>query len=437
MGLFMATMLVTVNMVGTGIFLLPVTMASIGSISLWGWLVATIGAGSIGLMFAYLGATDPQPGGPYAYARLTFGPYLGFQTNYVYWVANLVGNIAVATTVTSYFTLFFPVLKNEWIGASFSVVMIWVATAVNLVGPRCVGLVTSWGTAIAIVPLLSVAFFGWFWFDPQTFLDGWNPHDKPPLSALATSATFALWAFIGIESASVNAGVIANPQRNVPLATLLGLLIAAFLYISTCTVLLGIIPAETLATSDAPFSLAAEKTVGHIGAIVIGVAAIFKAGGSLIGWTLTIAQSAESAARDGIFPRVYGLRNKRGVAVWNFIISGLLMSLIVFATASPQLTKQFSNIIDTAIILTLLPYLYSAVAFLVSCRARKFTDWRRYAAWSVTLLAMGYCLFAVAGSEANLTRNALFLLFLSVPIYLGFLKGAELRQGESDDSNRG
>ncbi len=431
MGLFMATMLVTVNMVGTGIFLLPVTMASIGSISIWGWLVASLGAGCIGLMFAYLGATDPQPGGPYAYARLTFGPYLGFQTNYVYWTANLVGNIAVATTVTSYFTLFIPALKHEWVGASFSVAMIWVATAINLVGPRCVGFVTGWGTALAIIPLLGVAFLGWFWFDPQTFLDGWNPNHRPPLAALASSSAFALWAFIGIESASVNAGVIENPKRNVPLATLLGLLIAAFLYVSTCTVLMGIIPAEKLAVADAPFSLAAEMTVGHIGAIIIGVAAIFKAGGSLIGWTLTIAQSAESAARDGIFPRIFGQRGKNGVPVKNFLVTGVLMSVIVFATASPNLTDQFDNIIDTAIILTLLPYLYSAVAFLVSCRARKFTDWRRYAAWAVTLGAMAYCLFAVAGSEGALARNALFLLLLSVPIYLGFLKGMEARKAGS------
>jgi len=73
-----ATMLVTANMVGTGIFLLPVSMASIGSISTLGWIVAAIGAGAIGMMFAQLGATNPQPGGPYAYARDALGPYLFF-----------------------------------------------------------------------------------------------------------------------------------------------------------------------------------------------------------------------------------------------------------------------------------------------------------------------------------------------------------------------
>lgn len=421
LGLFMATMLVTVNMVGTGIFLLPVTMAGIGSISIWGWLVAALGAGAIGLMFAYLGATDPQPGGPYAYARSTFGPYLGFQTNYVYWTANLVGNIAVATTVTSYFTLFIPALKSQWVGAGFTVLIIWVATICNIIGPRFVGIVTGWSTALAIIPLSCVALFGWFWFDVETFLSGWNPHDKTPLAALTTSATFALWAFIGIESASVASGVIENPKRNVPLATLLGLLIATVLYVSTCTVLMGIIPAEELAKSDAPFSVAVQKCVGVIGATVIGIAAILKASGSLVGWTLTIAQSAESAAKDGIFPRVYGRANRHGVPVWNFVISAVLMTAIVLLTASPSLTEQFNKIIDTAIILTLLPYLYSAVAFLISCRAKAFHGWRRIGAWVVTFVAMAYCMFALVGSQNELVHNAMFLLFLSVPIYLAFL----------------
>ncbi|MGE9297270.1 MAG: arginine/agmatine antiporter, partial [Puniceicoccales bacterium] len=138
-------------------------------------------------------------------------------------------------------------------------------------------------------------------------------------------------------------------------------------------------------------------------------------------WTLTIGQSAESASRDGIFPRIYGRTNRGGVPVWNFAISAVLMSLIVIMTASPSLTQQFNRIIDTAIILTLLPYLYSAVAFLTSCRSRQFTGWKRFGAWAVTFFAMAYCLFALIGSENALVHNAMFILFLSVPIYLAFL----------------
>lgn len=422
MGLFAATMLVTVNMVGTGIFLLPVSMASAGTASILGWVVASLGAGSIGLMFAFLGATDPEPGGPYAYARNTFGPYLGFQTNYVYWTANLVGNVAVATTVIGYCTAFCPELKAPALTLIGSLVVVWLATFFNILGPRVVGLLTGWSTVIAMVPLILVAVFGWFWFDGKTFIDGWLPKGETTIGAISTSATYALWAFMGVESASVSAGVIDNPKRNVPLATLLGLLIATVLYVSTCTVLMGIIPAPELAKSDDPFSAAALESVGQIGAWIIAGAAILKAGGSLVGWTLTISQSAQAAASDGMFPRIYARLSRRGVPVFNLVISGILMSIIILVTASPSLTEQFNIIIDVAIILNLLPYLYCAVAFLFSVRRRKVVGRQRAFALTVTILAIGYCLWALIGSEVRLARDAMILLFLSIPLFLVFYR---------------
>jgi len=419
-----ATMLVTANMVGTGIFLLPVSMASIGSISTLGWIVAAIGAGAIGMMFAQLGATNPQPGGPYAYARDALGPYLGFQTNYVYWSANLVGNIAVATTVTGYFTQFIPALHDQTLASFFSVGIIWLATFINILGPGFVGAIAGSSAALALIPLFIIGGFGWFWFDPQTFIDGWNPHDKPVFTAISQSAAYALWAFMGIESASVAAGVIKNPRRNIPLATLFGLIIATLLYVSTCTVLLGIIPATELAKSSDPFSQAAQAAIGTWAAIGIGICAIMKTGASLVGWTLTISQSATAAANDRMFPRIYAKTNRRGIPIYNLLLSACLMSVIVFATASPTLAQQFDEIIDMAVILTILPYLHSAVALFLQGRQENPSN-RTRILWAVVgAVVCLYCLWAVAGSDAILTRNAMIVLFLSVPLYLFFLPKA-------------
>ncbi len=428
MGLFMATVLVLVNMVGTGIFLLPVSMASVGSISIFGWLVATIGAAAIGMMFALLGSVKPMAGGPYAYARDTFGPYLGFQTNYVYWSANLVGNIAVAATVTGYFTQFIPGLGNMWVGAAFTVLVVWVATGINIAGPRVVGFFTGWGTSLAMIPLLLVAVLGWFWFDPAIFLGSWNPHHESAWTGISQSAAFALWAFMGVESAAVASDVIENPKRNVPLATLLGLVIAAFLYVATCTVLMGMIPAEQLAKSSAPFADAAMIAVGPVGATIIAVCAIFKAGSSFVGWTLTIAQSAFAAAKDGLFPSLYGRVDRRGIPVWNFVISGILMSLIVVLTASPTISEQFNEIIEMAIILTVLPYMYSAVAFLKVGFRDGTPKWQHLAVIAIALIACIYCLWVIAGSDATLTRSAMILLFVSVPLYPLFARNLTNRE---------
>lgn len=416
MGLFMATMLVTVNMVGTGIFLLPATMATIGSISIYGWIAGTIGAAALAIMFAELGTVDPQAGGPYAYARETFGPYPGFQSNYVYWSANLVGNVAVATTVVGYLTEFFPALKVPVLATICGIALIWLSVVINLVGPRFVGFITSWSAGIATVVLILIAVVGWAWFDPAIFAASWNPGNQSTLNATLSSAAIALWAFMGIESASVAAAVIENPRRNVPRATMFGLAIATFLYISTCVVLMGIVPVDQLKNSEAPFSLAASHVFGSFGALAIALCAILKSGASLIGWTLTIAQSAQAAAKDGMFPSEFAKVSRQGVPIWNFILSGLLMSLIIVATASASLDQQFEAVIDMAVVLTLLPYLYTSVTYL---KAFGLNSDRKKAAFAigVAVIATAYCLGAVAGSDGGTVRNAMIFLFLSVPLY--------------------
>lgn len=435
MGLFMATILVTVNMVGTGIFLLPVSMASVGSISIWGWLVATIGAGAIGLMYAMLGALDPQPGGPYAYARSTLGPYLGFQTNYVYWSANLLGNIAVATTVTGYVTGLFPALKNPAFMIGCSLLWVWLATVINIVGPRFVGSLTGWCTVIAAVPLLLIGGLGWFWFSPELFKASWNPSGISTFDAISKSAAFAFWAFIGVESASVSAGVIENPKRNVPIATMLGLVISAILYISICTVLMGIIPATELAKSDAPMAAAVAKAIGPAGGVIIAVCAILKSFAALTGWTLTISQSAQAAAEDGMFPKLFSKVSRGGIPITNFVTAGILMSIVVFVTASSgSIDDQFNELIDMAIVLTLLPYLYTVVAFLKTTRAAGIRGVQRIALGLVAGSACLYCLWAIAGSDANLVRDAMIVLFVSIPFYTFFARGLESRLAGSEEA---
>jgi arginine:agmatine antiporter len=204
---------------------------------------------------------------------------------------------------------------------------------------------------------------------------------------------------------------------------MIGLTIAGILYIATCTVLMGIMPAEELAKSSAPFADAAAKVLGPVGAVVIALCAIFKAGSSLVGWTLTISQSALAAAKDGLFPKIFGRTDRRGIPVGNFLITGVLMSLIVVATASPTLGKQFNEIIDMAIILTILPYMYSGIAFLQIGQQAGTNRWHHYLVVSIVAVVSIYCLWVVAGSDATLTRNAMIILFASVPLYPMFARG--------------
>src|SRR5215510_13488089 len=174
MSLPQATMLVAGNMIGTGIFLLPVNLAQVGSISIYGWLIATAGAAALGLVFARLGQINPHQGGPYAYARDFLGPFAGFQTNYIYWFGKWVGNIAIAVAAVGYLAELIPHIDAPPASTIVTALVICVLTVVNIRGPRVVGLLEAWTMLLALIPIVGIAILGWWWFDPAIFKASWN-----------------------------------------------------------------------------------------------------------------------------------------------------------------------------------------------------------------------------------------------------------------------
>jgi arginine:agmatine antiporter len=167
---------------------------------------------------------------------------------------------------------------------------------------------------------------------------------------------------MGIESAAVSAGVIENPKRNIPLATLMGLGLSAVVYLLSSSVIMGIIPNAELRTSHAPFAEAARIAAGTPGAVIVSLCAILKSLGSLGGWMLLVGQSAKAAAGDGMFPRVFARLNRHQVPGAGLVIVAALMTIVLFATMSPTLAGQFSRIVDLAVILAVIPYIYASVA---------------------------------------------------------------------------
>jgi arginine:agmatine antiporter len=241
------------------------------------------------------------------------------------------------------------------------------------------------------------------------------------LHAISRAASIALWAFMGIESASVSAGVIENPKRNIPLATLSGLAISAVVYLLSCTVIMGIIPNAQLRTSHAPFAEAARMVVGTTGMVIIGLCAILKSVGALGGWMLLVGQSAKAAADDGMFPRIFGKINRYGVPGVGLIVVSVLMTIVLLATMSPTIAGQFDRIINLAVILIVVPYIYSSVAVVKVVfdhvgRGRTFSFFK-----VVALAAVCYCLWTIMGGDPKTVMQSLVGLLLSVPLYPFFI----------------
>lgn len=132
-GLIACTGVVAGNMMGSGIALLPSTLASVGSISIYSWLICIVGALSLAFVFARLATKNPQEGGPIAYAG-EVSPVFGFQTGVLYYHANWIGNLAIAITGVSYLSVFFPVLNNPIPAGLATIVSVWLFTLVNLLG---------------------------------------------------------------------------------------------------------------------------------------------------------------------------------------------------------------------------------------------------------------------------------------------------------------
>ena len=403
MGLTMATMLVAGNMIGTGVFLLPANLATVGSISSFGWMIATAGAIALGLVFARLSQLNPQPGGPYAYARDTFG--------------NWIGNVAIALVVTGYLSHLWPWLQDVYPRLGFTLAVIWLLSLANARGARWIGALETGTLLLALIPILGIAVFGWWWFDPTLFSAGWNVSGMEDSAAISRSASIALWAFMGVESAAVSADVIDNPKRNIPLATLLGLALAAVIYISCSLVIMGMVPMAQLRDSSAPFADVAQLMIGQWGVLVIALCAILKSAGALGGWMLLVGQSAKAAAEDGLFPRVFCQLNKHGMPGTGLMIVAVLMSALLLATSSPTLARQFDQLTNIAVLLTIIPYLFSAGALVCSTLERGEQGWMRAACLLTAAAAIAYCLYALLGADAQLLAYATVAVLFSAALY--------------------
>ena len=423
LGLWTLTALVAGNMIGSGIFLLPANLASLGSISLLSWGFTALGAFFLALMFARMGYMIPKTGGPYAYARLGLGNFIGFQTAYSYWIAIWTGNAAIALAATGYASVFWPSLAEPFTAALVAIGIIWALTAINILGIREAGVVQLFSTILKIIPLGVIAFMGWKYFHPDYLNLAYNVSGESNFSALSQGAALTLWAFIGVESATIPADSVENPTRTIPLATLFGTLIATLVYIVSSVVIMGMIPHEALMHSPSPFADAADIIFGSDGKSMVALGAVISCVGCLNGWVLLQGQVAMAAARDGLFPAIFAKLNRKKVPFVGLIIASLLISLLLLLTVSDTLVKSFYVIILLTVLASLIPYLYTAIAAIVLYKQSDIpTSWIHT---FIAILAFLYSCWAIFGIGKTYIQYGALLLLSAIPLYAFFKKRAD------------
>jgi putrescine:ornithine antiporter len=421
MNLIQLTFIVAVNMMGSGIIMLPTNMAQVGAISLLSWLVTAVGSMAIAYGFAQAGLFNQRSGGMAAYAEDAYGKDGYFQVFFLYFLSLAIGNVAIAISAVGYLAAFLPWLSSTPIATCIGVIaLLWLTTVANFGGPSVtgkIGSVTVWGV---IIPVGFISLFGWFWFSKDTFAAAWNPQGLSLAEGMGSSISLTLWAFLGMESAAQNSGAVENPKRDVPLACMFGTLGAAVIYVLSTTVIQGIVPNEELAESTGPFGLAyAHMFSPTVGSIIMALAVVACLG-SLLGWQFTIAQTGKSAADEKMFPAFFSKVNAMDAPITGMIVLGVVQSLLALSTISPTLSEQFSALVNLAVVTNVIPYVVALSALIVMMKSAKVDEGVFKRNVFIAVIAMTYSVFALYASGMEAVMGGMLVLGISYIIW-GFI----------------
>lgn len=403
-GVVQLTILTMVNMMGSGIIMLPTKLAEIGTISIVSWLVTAVGSTALAYAFAQCGMFSRKSGGMGGYAEYSFGKAGNFMANYTYGVSLVIANTAIAISAVGYGSEFLGATLSPLSIALWTIFTLWLATILNFGGARITGNISSFTIWGVIIPVVGISIIGWKWFDGSMYVNSWNPHNVPTFEAIGVSISMTLWAFLGLESACANADAVENPEKNVPIAVLGGTLGAAVIYIVSTNVIAGIVPNLELANSTAPFGLAFAYMFDEtIGKVIMGLM-VMSCFGSLLGWQFTIAQVFKSSAEEGYFPAFFKKVTSKDAPIVGMVTITALQTLLSLMTISPSLNKQFNVLVDLAVVTNVIPYLLSMAALAVLLKAENVAPQKYKTTVFVAFIGSLYSIYALyaAGEQAML-----------------------------------
>lgn len=406
-------------MVGAGVFMMPALLAAYGSISIMGWLVSSTGAILLAILFSRLSKLLPGlQGGPYAYTQKGLGDFPAFLVAWGYWISVWTTNAALAVAFVGYLSVLIPILSNHIIySIGTALFTIWFLTWFNTLNIRNVGKLSLITAVLKLAPLFLISVMGLFIINPEYFTP-LNLSSESNLSAIAITTALTFFSFLGIESATIPAENVENPEKTVPFATRWGTLIAAVVYILSSVSIMGIINPEALSTSTAPFADAATILWGDGAEYIIAIAATISVFGALNGWILIQGQMPEAIARNGFFPSIFARKNKNGMPAHGIIISSSLATLLIIMNYSGGLLKVFEFMILVSTVSVLIPYLFCSVSYVVLLKKPKNEKVINAGVILISTSTFIFSLFALIGSGFESVFYGVLFLLIGVPVYL-------------------
>ncbi|QOD38669.1 APC family permease [Candidatus Wolbachia massiliensis] len=404
--------LVISSQIGSGIFMLPISLAPYGIYSSISWAISGVGAVSLALVFAMLCAKFPETGGPHVYVKHAFGPTAAFFVGWTYWIISWVSTTALIVVGIGYLTPFFHEdIQNMRLFLELS--LFTVITLINLRGVATAGRIESLLTIIKISVLLVIPIAALFFFDGSNFVISAEISNLTTSQILARSTLLTLWGFIGVELATAPAGSVDNPAGTIPRAVILGTICVAVIYFINNFAIMGLINGNDLANSRAPYVDAIKVMSSGNWHLIISIIAFIFCVGSLNAWVLSSGQVAFGLARDGLMPQLFARRNKHDSPFWGIITSSVGTAILLILTSHDNFAKQITSIIDFSVVSFLFVYLACSLAFL-----KVIVKEKNYCKFLIGSIAITFCCWVILETSINTLLVASSFTASGIPIYL-------------------
>ena len=417
-GFWPATSLVVGNMIGSGVFLLPVTLAIYGLNSVFGWLFSAFGAILLSIIFGYLSKhLKNSEGGPYAFTVFGLGRFPGYLVAWGYWISIWSTNAAIAVALVSYLSVIFPIVGASAFNSIITgLAFVWFFTWINTKQIKTIGIVQLLTTVLKVAPLVFLAIVGIFYVDLSN-LEIWAAEASVSFESITAATTLTFFAFLGMESATIPSKGIANAEQIIKKATIYGTIFTAALYISSFLVVSSIIPPGALKNSSAPFADTANELWGGAGKMIFAWGAVIASLGALNGWILIQGRIPYSAAKDNLFPKIFAKVNRNDSPVIGIIISSILASALMMLNYSKSLVDAFSFMMKLSTLSVLTPYLFSIATFWIMVNKEK-KSLKNKANVLVALLAFIFSIWVIIGCGQEVVFYGFILLMIGIPFYI-------------------
>lgn len=424
LGVFALAAIVISAMIGGGIFSLPQNMAqsaSAGAVAL-AWLITGIGIFFLANTFRILaGACPEETTGIYAYARLAFGRFAGFQMAWSYWLSNVFGNVAYAVLLMDALDYFFPGVftgGNNLASIIGGSLVIWIMNFAVLRGVRQAAFMNLVGTICKLVPIALFIVIMIAVFKFGIFLKGSSHVSGSLLEQIKSTMPVTLWAFIGIEGAVV-ISARAKSQKAVGAATIMGFLGCLFIYIMLSLLPFGRMTQPEIASLANPSTAPVlSDVVGHWGGVVMNLGVIISLLTSWLAFTIMVAQIPYAAAKDGTFPAVFSRANQNdspSVSLW--VTSAVMQMAMIFVYFE---NNAWNTMLSVTAVMILPPYLASTACLWKIAASKGCSRFAKFCGFAGTL----YGLWMIYAAGVQFMLMAFVFLAVGIPFFIRARKDA-------------